>query len=98
MFKYALQRLGYMLLVFLIITFMCFVLIRMLPEAPLMPGDVHSEIIEARREAMGYNKPYLVQFGIFLKNVFTKLWSRSCRCIHGEAARFHGCKPVLYYF
>ena len=85
MFKYALQRLGYMLLVFLIITFMCFVLIRMLPEAPLMPGDVHSEIIEARREAMGYNKPYLVQFGIFLKNVFTKFdWGVSDKIYYGR--------------
>lgn len=85
MFKYALQRLGYMLLVFLIITFMCFVLIRMLPEAPLMPGDVHSEIIKARREAMGYNKPYLVQFGIFLKNVFTKFdWGVSDKIYYGR--------------
>ena len=85
MFKYALQRLGYMLLVFLIITFMCFVLIRMLPEAPLMPGDVHSEIIEARREAMGYNKPYLVQFGIFLKNIVTKFdWGVSDKIYYGR--------------
>lgn len=56
----------------LIITCMCFILIRMLPPAPLPPGDPHTEVIEARREALGYNKPYLVQFGIFLKNVFTK--------------------------
>lgn len=85
MFKYALQRLGYMLLVFLIITFMCFALIRMLPEAPLMPGDVHSEIIEARREAMGYNKPYLVQFGIFLKNIVTKFdWGVSDKIYYGR--------------
>lgn len=61
-----------MLLTLLIITCMCFILIRMLPPAPLPPGDPHTEVIEARREALGYNKPYLVQFGIFLKNVFTK--------------------------
>ncbi len=61
-----------MLLTLLIITCMCFILIRMLPPAPLPPGDPHTAVIEARREALGYNKPYLVQFGIFLKNVFTK--------------------------
>lgn len=85
MLKYALQRILYMLVVFLIITCMCFVLIRMLPEAPLMPGDVHSEIIEARREAMGYNKPYMVQFGIFLKNVITDFdWGVSDKIYYGR--------------
>jgi len=61
-----------MLMTLLIITFICFVLIRMLPPVELPAGDPHTPAIEARREAMGYNKPYLVQFGIFLKNVFTK--------------------------
>ena len=67
MFKYAIQRILYMMLVFLIITCMCFILIRMLPPVELPPGDPHSDIIEARREAQGYNKPYMVQFGIFTK-------------------------------
>ena len=72
-------------MVFLIITCMCFVLIRMLPEAPLMPGDVHSDIIAARREAMGYNKPYMVQFGIFLKNVITDFdWGVSDKIYYGR--------------
>jgi oligopeptide transport system permease protein len=44
-------------------------LIRMLPPAQLDPTDIHKDIIEARREAMGYNKPLLVQFGIFLRDV-----------------------------
>jgi len=56
----------------LIITCICFVLIRMLPPVELPIGDPHAIVIEARREALGYNKPYLVQFGIFLKEVFTK--------------------------
>ena len=69
MLKYALQRFAYMLLVLLIITFMCFVLIRMLPANTLPPGDPHTTVVEARREAAGYNEPYLVQFGIFLRDV-----------------------------
>ena len=72
MVKYALQRIVYMIIVFLIITLMCFVLIRMLPVPALPPNDPHTQILELRREAMGYNKPYLEQFWIFLKNVFTR--------------------------
>ena len=72
MIKYILQRILLMLLTLFIITGICFVLVRMLPPAELPAGDIHAPIIEARREAQGYNKPYLVQFGIFLKNVLTK--------------------------
>lgn len=72
MIKYVAKRIGLMLMTLFIITFMCFVLIRMLPPAQLPVGDPHSAVIEARREAAGYNKPYLVQFGIFLKDVFTE--------------------------
>ena len=72
MIKYALQRLVYMFFVFMIITFMSFVLIRMLPLPALPPNDPHTAILEIRREALGYNKPYLEQFGIFLKGIITK--------------------------
>ena len=71
MVKYTFQRLFYMVFVFLAITLMCFVLIRMLPLPALPPNDPHAEIIAIRREALGYNKPYLEQFAIFLKNLFT---------------------------
>lgn len=72
MIKYALQRIVYMFFVFMIITFMSFVLIRMLPLPALPPNDPHTAILEIRREALGYNKPYLEQFGIFLKGIITK--------------------------
>ena len=61
-----------MLLTLFIIIGICFVLIRLLPPAQLDPADPHREVIELRREAMGYNKPLLVQFGLFLKSVFTE--------------------------
>ena len=70
--KFVIKRLIFMVFTLFIITLMCFVLVRMLPPAELPPGDPHSKIVEARREALGYNKPYLEQFGIFLKNIFTK--------------------------
>ncbi|MBQ5842557.1 MAG: ABC transporter permease [Clostridia bacterium] len=72
MLKYVIQRVVLMLITLFIITGMCFILIRMLPPATVSPEDPHAEIVELRREALGYNKPLLVQFGIFLKSVFTK--------------------------
>ena len=84
MFKYALQRLLYMLLV-LIITCMCFILVRMLPVNTLPPGDPHSAVVEARRQAQGYGEPYLVQFGIFLRDIFTKFdWGVSDKLYFGQ--------------
>ena len=53
MFKYAIQRILYMLLVLLIITAMCFTLIRLLPPEELPPNDIHTVVVEARREAAG---------------------------------------------
>lgn len=72
MTKYVIQRVAWMLITLLIITFMCFVFIRMLPLPELPMGDPHTQQILDRREALGYNKPYLTQFGIFLKAVITR--------------------------
>ncbi len=72
MLKYIVKRILLMAATLFVITAVCFVLVRMLPPAVLAPGDVHYDVIEARREAQGYNKPYLVQFMIFIKNVVTR--------------------------
>ena len=91
MFKYALQRTLYMIMVFFIITLMCFVLIRMLPLPPVPPGDIHAEVILMRREALGYNKPYMEQFMIFLRGLFTKFdW--------GLSEQLYTGRPVLDLF
>lgn len=74
-----------MLMTLFIIVGICFVLVRMLPPVELPPNDPHTQIIEARREAQGYNKPYLVQFGIFLKNILTKWdWGVSDKLYLGQ--------------
>ena len=86
MFKYTLQRIFYMMIVFTVITFMCFVLIRMLPPLPLDPMRPETNVVEARREAMGYNKPYIVQFGIFVKNVVKDFnWGVSEKLYYGQS-------------
>lgn len=81
--KYVAQRVLLMLVTLFLITLMCFVLIRMLPPAELPLNDPHTKVIAARREAAGYNKPYLVQFGIFIRNIL----------IHGD----WGVSDVLYF-
>ena len=74
-----------MLLVLLIITCMCFVLVRMLPPETLPPGDPHTAVLEARRQAQGYNEPYLKQFYIFLKDIFTEFdWGLSDKLFFGQ--------------
>ena len=61
-----------MLFVFFVVTTICFVLIRLLPRD--MPQDkFEAEAVAARWEALGYNKPLLTQYGIYLKNIFTEL-------------------------
>ena len=85
MFKYAVQRILYMLLVLLIITAICFTLIRLLPPEELPPNDIHTVVVEARREAAGYNKPIPVQFGIFLRDVVTRFdWGVSDKLYFGQ--------------
>lgn len=86
MWKYIAQRITLMLMTLLIITCICFILIRMMPLQPLPVEDPHSAIVEMQREAAGYNKPYMTQFGIFLKNVFTKFdWGVSDKLYLGRS-------------
>ncbi|MDO5015496.1 MAG: ABC transporter permease [Eubacteriales bacterium] len=71
MFKYVLKRLALMLVIAFVIMTICFVLIKMLePEIPML--GIQAEIEMAKREALGYNKPILVQYGIYLKNIITE--------------------------
>ncbi len=71
MTKYVIKRVLLMVLTLFVIVTICFMLIRMLPrEMPQKESE--REIIEARWDALGYNEPLLVQYGIYLKNIFTK--------------------------
>lgn len=92
MLKYTIQRVLLMFMTLLIITLMCFILVRMLPPEELPIGDPHAAVIAARREALGYNKPYLVQFGLFLKDVFVHFDWGIC-----DVGRYFG-KPAIDIF
>lgn len=69
MLKYILKRVGLMLLTFMTIMTICFVLIKLLPLPDVKVFGQDANIIEMRREALGYGKPILEQFFIFLKSV-----------------------------
>ena len=49
-----------------------FVLIRLLPNHVHAALGGYAKQEEMMREVWGYNKPIIVQYGIFLKNVFTE--------------------------
>ncbi|MBQ8622860.1 MAG: ABC transporter permease [Oscillospiraceae bacterium] len=78
MFKYVLKRIALMLMVFLIIISICFVLVKLLPNTPATQFGKDMQLIEMRREALGYNKPLIVQYGIFLqKSLLGGNWGAS---------------------
>lgn len=71
MAKYVLKRILLMLFTFFVIITICFMIIRALPRE--LPTDkVQAAAIAARWDALGYNEPLLVQFGIYLKNIVTE--------------------------
>ena len=77
--KYVVKRLLLMVLTFFIIMTMLFFLIRLLPNRVVAQPGSESYIAEvAWREAWGLDKPIIVQYGIFLKNLITKFdWGTS---------------------
>ncbi len=72
MAKYIAKRISLMVVTFFVIMTICFVLVRLLPnQVPEGQGD-YATAVKEMRAAWGYDKPIMVQYGIFLKNVFTK--------------------------
>lgn len=72
MAKYVIKRVLLMLFTLFIILTMCFVLIKLLPLPAIKTIGADVNLIYMRREQMGYGKPIMVQYFIFLKNVLTK--------------------------
>lgn len=71
MAKYVIKRIFLMILTLFIIMTLCFVLIKLLEPDEIM-DITQMEREEAIREALGYNKPILVQYAIYLKNIITR--------------------------
>ena len=71
MTKYIIKRILLMFLTLFIIMTMCFVLIKLLPLPAIKQMGRDVNLVLAKREQMGYNRPLMVQFYLFLKSVFT---------------------------
>lgn len=71
MAKYVLKRLLLMLFTLFVIMTLCFVLIKLLEPSEIV-DPTQAELEAAIREALGYDKPILVQYGIYWKNILTK--------------------------
>ncbi len=70
--KYITKRILLMFLTMFIIMTMSFILIKLLPLPAVRQMGRDVNLVLARREKMGYNKPILVQYYLFLKNIITE--------------------------
>ena len=73
MFLFALRRLGISLFTLLVVSFAVYVIFAILPFDPaaLTCGQKCNDIIvEANRVRLGYDKPLLVQYWLFLSGIF----------------------------
>lgn len=73
-FNYILKRLLYMIPVLLCVTLLIFLMIRLIPGSPaeIMLGDKATpEMVAILEKKMGLDQPLYVQYGLFLKQLFT---------------------------
>ena len=68
MFKYVLKRIALAMAVFFIIISLCFILVKLLPTVPPpCPPGQDPMIWQARFDALGYGKPVMEQYWLFIK-------------------------------
>jgi len=86
MAKYLGKRIGFGLLSVLVIMLLTFVLIKLVEPPGLESSDPNlSRRQELLMEAMGYNRPILEQFVIYVKNIVTKWdWGYSFKLSRNE--------------
>lgn len=67
--RYVIKRIVTALITLLVITFLLFWLVRIMPGNPFPSERMSAEAIAAKREEMGLNDPILTQFAHYLKNL-----------------------------
>lgn len=72
MFRYMLKRMGLMLVTFVITVFLFFFIIKLMPDNYVPSIGQGDEWYEQLAEKEGWNEPIVVQFGLWLKNIFTE--------------------------
>ena len=60
------------LVTLLIITFLLFLMVRIMPGNPFPSERMSADAIAKKRAEMGLNDPIFVQFGNYMKNVLLK--------------------------
>ncbi len=71
MVKYVIKRLLLMLFTLFIICTICFTLVHLLPDSPVIRGiGVDPNLQIKKNQALGINDPILVQYGRYLTNIF----------------------------
>ncbi|NLB84918.1 MAG: ABC transporter permease [Acholeplasmataceae bacterium] len=71
MFKYFLKRISLMLFTFVITVFIYFVFIKMIPDNHVSGVGQDDIWYEKFKALEGWDKPIIVQFGLWVKNIFT---------------------------
>ena len=71
MVKYVIKRIALMFLTLFVIMTMCFVLIKLLPLPAVKAMGRDVNLVMAKREKLGYNRPLMVQYYLFLKSILT---------------------------
>jgi peptide/nickel transport system permease protein len=86
MTAYLLRRLAQSVLVLLGVSFVVFFILYLTgdPALVLLPPDASAEDVRKFREAMGFNDPFIVQYGRFLGGALRGNFGESVR--HGEPA------------
>ncbi len=69
MLKYTIKRILLMLVTFFIIMTICFVMVKLLPQADPVAFGKDANIILRRREMLGYGKPIMEQYAIYLGRI-----------------------------
>lgn len=70
--KYIAKRIALAIVSAFIIMTILFVLIRLIPNQVQAVQGGYDRALREMRDAWGYNKPLMVQYAIFLRNVFTR--------------------------
>ena len=71
MVKYVIKRIALMFLTLFVIMTMCLVLIKLLPLPAVKAMGRDVNLVMAKREKLGYNRPLMVQYYLFLKSILT---------------------------
>ncbi|MGN0735918.1 MAG: ABC transporter permease [Anaerovoracaceae bacterium] len=100
MIKYVGKRLALMVLVLLGVAFIVYAIISMTPGSParmMLGAKASQEAVDALNAQLGYDKPFLIQFGNYIWNIITEFdFGRSYRSGQPVVTEFFACFPYTF--